>query len=45
MVPFWFEPEGAPSSAPWLVPVPTPSPVSFQTTSSASTPTLLLLNF
>ena len=41
MVSLGFEPEGAPYPAPW--PVSTPSPILFQTTSSASVPTLLLI--
>ena len=44
MVPLGFEPEGVPSPATWPVPVPTPSLISFQTTSSVSAPTLLLLD-
>ena len=42
MVPLGYEPEGVPSPATW--PVPTPSLISFQTTSSVSAPTLLLLD-
>ena len=41
MVPFGFEHEGAPSSAP----CPVPTPISFQTTSSASTPNSIAFGF
>ena len=44
MVPLGYEPEGVSSPATWPVPVPTPSLISFQTTSSVSAPTLLLLD-